>query len=346
MKITLAEATTIDIRLTASLTTGAGGVGDRGGLQVRLHTDTGAIGRGETAPIPGVEGQGLEAIAVEIESWCNTATGLEIDAAFDSLDKATLGPLARFGVHTALADLAGQDAGVPTAQWLRAGAPGSVPANGLVAEASPGAVHSRTAELTNSGMSAIKLKVGAVDPSQDVTRIIAASEAAGPEVSLRLDANKAWDAETTERVIGRVGRHRVDFIEDPTATTSEYLPLQESTGVSVALDLPVTNSPEQAIADAGVSIVVVKPAAIGGIDRILDLSRSHPDLRIIVSSSIDREIGLAAAVHAAAGLPDDTESHGIATGTLVRNMPSELLPNNGVVSVPPASGVWSAGDSA
>lgn len=345
MKITLAEATTIDIRLTASLTTGAGGVGDRGGLQILVHTDAGMVGRGETAPIPGIDGPGLESIAVDIDKWRSIAAGLSLETALADLDSMSLGPLARFGVHTALADLAGQEAGVPAAQWLRAGAPGSVPANGLVAEASPGAVHSRTAELVAAGMPAIKLKVGAVDPSQDVTRVIAASEAAGPDVSLRLDANQAWDAETTERVIGRVGRHRVDFIEDPTPNMAEYVALQEATGVSVALDLPVTDAPDKAIADAGVSIVVVKPAAVGGVDRILDLARSHPNHRVIVSSSIDREIGLAAAIHAAAGLPDDNEAHGISTGVLVRNMPAELLPVDGAVDVPPGAGIWASGES-
>ena len=340
MQISEADSTTIDIRLTESLATGAGGVGDRGGLQVRISTDGGLLGRGETAPIPGVVGPGLEAIAVEIDSWCASAPSLSVADAIAGLDAAGLGPLSRFGVHTALADLESQAAGVPAAQWLRAGAPGTVPSNGLVAEANPGAVHARTAELVGTGMQAIKLKVGAADPAQDVTRIIAASEAAGPDVSLRLDANRAWDAATVERVIGRVGRHRIDFIEDPTASVAEYVPLQDSTGVAVALDLPITNDPAAAIAEAGVGIVVVKPAAIGGIDRVIDLARSHSDLRIVVSSSIDREVALAAAIHAAAGLPDDDEAHGLATGSLVRNMPIELLPRGGHVHVPAMNGVW------
>lgn len=340
MQISEADATTIDIRLTESLTTGAGGIGDRGGLQVRVQTDTGLLGRGETAPIPGVDGPGLESIAVEIDRWCGAATSLSLDEALEGLDSVGLGPLSRFGVHTALIDLKSQAAGVPAAQWLRAGAPGSVLANGLVAEANPGAVHARTGELVAAGMSAIKLKVGAVDSAQDVTRIIAASEAAGPNVALRLDANRAWDAETAQRVIGRVGRHRVDFVEDPTSNVDEYVSIQEATGVAVALDLPVTDNPAAAIAQAGVRIVVVKPAAIGGIDRVIDLARSHDELRVVVSSSIDREVGLAAAIHAAAGLPDDDEAHGLSTGSLVRNMPNSLLPHNGLVQVPSSGGVW------
>jgi len=345
MQIISAEATTIDIRLTESLNTGAGGVGDRGGLQVRIKTDGGLLGRGETAPIPGVDGPGLESIAVEVDGWCADAPGKTAEELIGTLDSATLTPLARFGVHTALIDLEAQQAGVPVSQWLRAGAPGSVPANGLVAEANPGAVHTHAAELVSAGMPAIKLKVGVVESAQDVTRIIAASEAAGPDIALRLDANGAWDRETAERVIGRVGRHRIDFIEDPTSNVGEYVGIQTATGVPVALDLPITDTPIDVLEQAGVSIAVVKPAAIGGIDRVIDLARASPELRIVVSSSIDREIGLAAAIHAAAGLPDDDEAHGLSTGSLVRNMPDGLLPHGGVVTVPTGSGVWSGDET-
>ena len=345
MVISTAEATTIDIRLIESLATGAGGIGDRSGLQLRVQTEDGLTGRGETAPIPGVEGQGLEAIAVEIERWCTTAAGKSVDAAASSLDDTDIGALARFAIHTALIDLQSQNAKLPAATWLRSDAPSHVAANGLVTDSNPGAVHARVSELVQASMKAIKLKVAMGDPSQDVTRIIAASEAAGPNVALRLDANRAWDRAAAEKVIGRVGRHRLDFVEDPTDNPSDYHAIEESTGVPIALDLPITDNPAEAIAAANVSIVVVKPAAIGGIDRVLKLAADHPALRVVVSSSIDREIGLAAAVHLAAALPNDDEVHGIATGGLVRDMPAALLPADGAVNVPESNGIW-IGDTA
>ena len=343
MQITSAESTTIDIRLTETLTTGSGGIGDRGGLQVRVRAN-GLTGRGETAPIPGMEGPGLEAIAVDIDRWCNAIAGSSIEDAIAGIEKYSGSPLARFAIHTALIDVLSQEAGAPLAQFLRAGSPGSVKANGLVTESNPGAVHSHTQTLVAEGMTAIKLKVGAVETAQDVTRIIAASEAAGARVSLRLDANRSWTRETTERVIGRVGIHRIDFIEDPTAHLAEYGAIENETGVSVAIDLPVTHDPDTIVAEAGVGIIVVKPAAVGGVDRVMALARAHPDHRIIVTSSIDREIGLAAAIHAAAALAHGDDAHGVATGGLVRNMPDSLMAHDGLVTVPEGSGVWQSED--
>lgn len=340
MQISNAASTTFDIRLTEALATGAGGIGDRGGLAVELETKDGLVGRGQTAPIPGVEGPGLEAIAVDIDRWCAKAKGQTVEESLETLANFGGSPLARFGIHTALADLASQNAEVPLSQWLRTGAVGSVRANGLVTEQNPGAVHSHAKELVAQGVTAIKLKVGVVESAQDVTRIIAASEAAGPNVSLRLDANRAWTREAAERVIGRVGLHRIDYLEDPTATPDEYRDIESSTGVSVALDLPVTHTPAELLSTSNVSVAVVKPAAVGGVDRVIDLARSHPHLRIVVTSSIDREIALAAAIHAAAALPTPGDAHGLSTGLLVRNMPEELLPTAGSVAVPSGPGVW------
>ena len=222
VKIVSSETSSIDIRLTESLTTASGGIGDRGGVRLTITTSNGLSGLGESAPIPGIEGPRLEMIASEIDRWSSTMLDTQVSEAVDRLDGAELSPLARFAVHTALIDVVSQDAGVPLSQWLRAGAQGVVNVNGLVSESNPGAVHARVNELVAEGTSCIKLKVGAEEPALDVTRIIAASEAAGPGVELRLDANRAWDAETVERVVGRVGKHRIAYIEDPTPTPADY----------------------------------------------------------------------------------------------------------------------------
>lgn len=340
MKIASSETSSIDIRLTESLTTAAGGIGDRGGIRLTVTTNSSLTGMGESAPIPGIAGPRLEAIASEIDHWSSTAVETPVDEALETLDSAALSPLARFAVHTALVDILSQDHGVPLSQWLRSGARGVVGVNGLVTEANPGAVHARVTELAADGIRSVKLKVGVEEPARDVTRIIAASEAAGPSIELRLDANHAWDADTVDRVVGRVGKHRIAYIEDPTPDITEYRAIQDTIDVPVALDLPITESPREEIERANVSIVVVKPAAIGGVDRVIDLARSLADTRIVVSSSIDREIALAAAIHAAAALPNSDEAHGLAIGSMVRNLPTALVATGGTIDVPSDPGVY------
>lgn len=340
MKINRAHCTSIDIRLTDSVPTGAGSISDRGGMRVTIEAG-GHTGIGETAPIPGREGPKLEALATEISKWCDSASDHTIEEALDGLDQLDVSRLTRFALHTALIDIQARSKDRSVSQWLREGAATRVRVNGLVSEASPAAVHSRARQLVDQGMTAIKLKVGAVDTSLDITRIVAASEAAGPETDLRLDANGSWSAETTDRIIGRVGKHRISYIEDPTPDSSEFAALAEEIGVDVAVDLDSEGDPRAAIEAAGVKIVVLKPAALGGVDRVIDLARSFPDHRFVISSSIHREIGLAAAVHSAAALPPTTAGpHGLATGRLVQDMDPTLLDVNGEVRVPAGPGIW------
>ncbi len=340
MKIVSSETSSIDIRLTESVTTASGGIGDRGGVRLTITADNESTGLGESAPIPGIAGPRLETIASEIDAWSTEAVGKDVQSALDGLEDATLSPLARFAVHTALVDLISQAAGAPLSQWLRAGSPAVVNVNGLVAESNPGAVHSHVLELARLGVRCVKLKVAAEEPALDVTRIIAASEAGGPNVELRLDANRAWDAATVQRVVGRVGKHRISYIEDPTPTLGEYRDIQDAIDVAVALDVPISNDPMVDIVRANVNVVVVKPAAVGGVDRVMDLARKLDDTRLVVSSSIDREVALSAAIHVAAALPNANEAHGLAIGSMVRNLPESFLVSGGTLAVPTGPGVY------
>lgn len=339
MKLATATASPIDIRLTEALPTGAGGIGDRGGLRLLITTNDGHIGLGETAPIPGITGYGIEGLGAEISGWAAATEGKTPEELLDGLDGVGLSALARFAVHTALVDLIAGAAGIPLSQYLRVGAPDSVLVNALVTATNPGSVHTQVQEHVAEGAVAIKLKVGSVSPTADVTRIIAASEAAGPNVELRLDANAAWDQETTERVLGRVGYHRISYIEDPTPDPREFGPISKNTGVRVAVDLRPDANPGEAIETAQASVVVVKPAAIGGVDRIMDLAREYDDVQLVVSSSIDREVALAAAIHVAAALPEPS-AHGLATAAIVRSMPEQLMASGGSVTVPTSVGVF------
>ena len=341
MKITSASIETVDIRLTRSISTANGSLGDRSGIRVRLATAD-AVGFGESAPIPGARsGAGLEGLASQLDAWTRDAVGAPVDELLGSVDDQNFSPLARFAAHTALADLASQAAEAPLHHWLRAGSSPVVQTSTLVSAEAPKEVHAIVTDQVRAGATAIKLKVATVETAIDATRIIAASEACGPDVELRLDANGGWTHDETLRVIGRVGRHRVGYLEDPTSDPASYGTIAEATGVPVAYDVPEADSTalDVVMERTGAAVMVVKAAAVGGIDRILDAARNlTDDQRIIVSSSIDGSIALLAGLHAAAALPR-VEAHGLGTADLVRRMPESLSPVDGRISLPAINGL-------
>ena len=338
MTITAASLEPFDIRLTQAISTSRGSLGDRSGVRVMLTDSTGVVGLGETAPIPGLDAPSVDAIAAELTPFLDTLVGADVSEALAGLDQSGLSVIARFGVHTALADLASGSAELPLHAWLRAGSGGTIRTNALVSSDNPATVHSQVSEAIANGARSVKLKVGVLDPSADVTRIIAASEAAGPAVELRLDANGAWTDEQVRFVVGRVGQHRLSYIEDPTDDPHVFGSLERELGVRMAYDVSpdLRGDVRRIVDDFDQSVFVVKPVAVGGVDRVLDLSRALGSERtLVVTSSIDGPVALLAALHAAAALPDELTAHGLATADLVRGMPHELHPVSGAVQLAP-----------
>lgn len=330
---------TDDIRLTQELTTGSGSVGDRSGLVLALRSADGPVGRGATAPLPGAA-QRLDDLAAEIERWASAHVNHDIDEAVTTMP-TDLTPAARFAIHTALIDLQAQAAEAPLAQFLRVGSGMAVATNALVSSESAAEVYERCRSAVDDGFSAVKLKVGFVEPGADATRIIAASEACGSGTHLRLDANCSWALDDAVHVIGRVGRHRVQYVEDPVADVGEYASFTAETGVEAAVDVPPewANDLAARIESSSCRYVVMKPAAVGGVDRILGSAVAlGDDVTTIVSSSIDGPIALAAAAHVAAAVPVPA-AHGLATGPLVEGVPPELFPVHGSINLPTTSGV-------
>lgn len=332
----------IDIRLNTIVPTGAGGVSDRGGLVVRVEDSDGVYGYGEASRIPGDHtSPSLELLATQMSEWCAKAPGREIAELLVGLDAHSLASSARFAIHTALADLDAKRQGVSLSKLWSADAIEAVPVNALVANESPKDVHETVTSLVQAGLRAIKLKVGVASPALDVTRIIAASEAAGNHVELRLDANRAWTLDEAIRVVGRVGKHRISYLEDPVVDLADFARVSAETGVRVALDVaPSSWTPQEQIERSGVDLAVVKLSAVGGADRLLALNQEISDAcEIIVSTSIDQEIAHLAAVHVAAALGDPLRYHGLATAGLVQGMPESLDPVHGEIAVPAVSGL-------
>ena len=335
------DLSTIDLRLTEEVATAVGPVGDRSALTLTLRTDSGVVGLGEASSVPGQPTVDLDERAGVLRAWAEGVTGLSLDDARASLADAALEPVARFAVSSALLDAQARVADVPLAQYLRAGSPGVVRVNGLVAAPDPAGVAAAVSALRAAGMPANKLKVARDDPAVDARRIIAASEAAGAGIELRLDANRGWTTATAVHVIGRVGPRRIGYIEDPTPDIAEYGAITRETGVAVGLDVGVGESadPLTALERSGAAVLVVKAAAVGGIDIVMDLARRlDPDRRLVVTSSIDGPVALLAAAHVAAAVPGD-EAHGLGTGPLVSAVPESLYPREGVVALPTGSGL-------
>lgn len=224
-------------------------------------------------------------------------------------------------------------------------APLSVLVNGLVSDHQPDAVATAAADLALGGMLAIKLKVAATDPRTDLARVAAAREAMGDEIELRLDANGGWDVDTAIATLRGMASYNVAFCEEPTAGIDGIAEVGAASAVPVAVDESALNLSDIATAlrTGTISVVVVKPQALGGPDLALAAAAlvEESGADAVVTTMIDSAIGVAHAAHvAAAALPQ--QAHGLATSTLLANDTAPRLKVKGGklhLSEPPGLGV-------
>jgi len=227
-------------------------------------------------------------------------------------------PHARAAVSGAWADLRARRDGLPLALSLSSRRAESVTVNALLTSVDPESLERQAAAAVGEGYATLKLKVGTTTPAIDVERIRAARRG-GPEAVLRLDANQAWDRETAVEVLRRVADQDIEWCEEPTPFLDEFGSVESAAGVRVAADESlVTDGDLRHALALGVSVVVLKPQAVGGPDRAALVATLAADVGavIVVTSFMDSAVGVAHAVHVASAFGSPV-AHGLATAGLL-----------------------------
>ena len=123
-------------------------------------------------------------------------------------------------VDVALWDRNARAAGLPLWKYLGGSADGTVPAyasGGYYLEGKgPEQLGDELRGYVEAGFSAVKMKIGRLDPAADEERLAAAREAVGDDVLVMLDANNAFrDLPAALRALQRWERHDPYWIEEP-----------------------------------------------------------------------------------------------------------------------------------
>ena len=66
-----------------------------------------------------------------------------------------------------------------------------------------------------AGFRTLYLKVGSDDPREDIERVEAVRDAAGPDALIRVDANEAWSSSAAIRVVAEMERFGLELVEQP-----------------------------------------------------------------------------------------------------------------------------------
>jgi O-succinylbenzoate synthase len=197
------------------------------------------------------------------------------------------------------------------------------------------AVDAATAfDLTRaSGCATAKVKVAEGD---DEERVAAVRDALGPQGRIRIDVNGKWDVDTATKMIGRLARYDLEYVEQPVATLEEMAKLRKLVDVPLAADESVRTAedPLRVKGLEAADIIVLKVQPLGGVHKALGVAEAC-GLPVVVSSALETSVGLAAGIALAAALPELPYACGLGTLSLLEGdiAADGLVPIGGSIAV-------------
>jgi L-alanine-DL-glutamate epimerase-like enolase superfamily enzyme len=326
----------------------------RAAVLVRITTDTGAVGWGQSVPIPRWSYETLETVQSTLEHHLAPALlgldPLDLEAVHAAMNAAiapsfsTGQPIAKAGVDLALHDLAGRLHGVPASRlWGRTGRD-RLTLSWTVNPTSLDQVEALVAAGRARGYRHFNVKV-APDPRFDLELCRRVKQLA-PEGFLWADANGGYDEATALAVAPRLADLGVAVLEQPLPANrlTGYRRLKQQGALPILLDEGVVSHVELAefIALGLLDGVAMKPARCGGLTearRQIELLRDR-GLLWLGSGLTDPDLSLAAAAQLYAAYDLDTPAalNGpqFLDGSILR---TPLEPTDGELPVPTGPGL-------
>ncbi|MBK8013337.1 MAG: o-succinylbenzoate synthase [Deltaproteobacteria bacterium] len=306
----------------------------REGLILELETQTGLVGQGEAAPLPGHSVESLD----EVEASLNALRfERRLDDGFPGGAKegisryiseleGRLPPSAAFAVETALFDLLGHHHRASVADLLNAASSVETGTATLVPRLSADDMRTIVRRASQEGTRTFKLKVGALGLDEDLALARMLREIAGPYARIRLDGNQSIAPTDVGSWLDRSFGIDPEFFEEPTSL--DGLEALEESPVPLAIDESL-REPARALSlldRSWLRAVVIKPMVLGGLLPALEIANivRGQGLDVVVSHLFDGPVAHAAASCLALSVASDEVDAGLGLHDALRAWPQAL----------------------
>ncbi|MBL8851644.1 MAG: mandelate racemase/muconate lactonizing enzyme family protein [Planctomycetaceae bacterium] len=284
----------------------------RTALFVKIETDAGIVGWGETAPIGGVRG----AIDDALGPMLIGRNPLEYRALTRDLWGANFyEPLAIGALDTAINDIRGKALGMPVAELFGGRLRSRVPAyasamNYLEGEEPENQFPREAAELVERGFKAMKMRLGRYSVAREARVAEAVRDVVGPDVKLLCDANAAYTLRSALDMGEALNDLGFILFEEPLPQSPDYtgypelrerLPLPLAGGEA----LGTRNQAKSLLERRGVDIIQPDVSLCGGIPEVLFIAEMAALHGVpIIPHCWGGAVLLAATTHLLSLLPD------------------------------------------
>lgn len=297
-------------------------------------------GIGEAALFPGHSREFPADVRTKLLELCEDTSNWEHRALSDLVDV----PSVRFAVEQCLSDLSagGTKQHFPSDFTLGRT---SIPINGLVWMGDKATMRDRIREQIEGGNRCIKMKIGAIGIEDELELLTAVrSEYSSDDLTLRVDANGAFNARNILPILEQLADLGIHSIEQPIAP-GLHESMAEICAISplpIALDEDLigmnTRDLKRDLLDmVKPKFIVIKPSLVGGwraTEEWIDLANER-SIGWWITSALESSIGLNAIAQFTATL-NVTIPQGLGTGSVYRNnIPSPLVAKGGKLHYQP-----------
>jgi L-alanine-DL-glutamate epimerase-like enolase superfamily enzyme len=303
---------------------------------VRIETDAGLVGYGESCPLgpaylPSYAG-GVRAGLAELAPHLIGADPTQLGPLNHLMDSQLMGhPYVKSPIDIACWDILGQATGQSVCTLLGGRHGETVTLYRAISRDSPDIMAAKVAEYRAQGYTRFQLKVGG-DPDVDIERILAASRELQSGDRLVADANTAWLPHEAMRVIR--GVRDVDvYIEQPCASYEECLSVRRHCDHPFVLDEVINDCATllRGHADLAMDVVNLKISKFGGLTKI-KLARDlcvELGIAMTLEDTWGGDIATAAIAHLAHSTPEafrftSTDFNSYVTVSLAQGAPQRV----------------------
>ena len=304
-KIRDVEIYYFDIALVEPFTISLGTVTSSNGILVRVLTDSGIAGIGESCPFQPITGETQETnilVGKNLRDMIRGKDPLAIESIlkeFGAFVHTNPGIVAAFDM--ALYDILGKVASLPLFRLL-GGDKTTFETDITTGLNTPENMAKSAKENLAKGFKTLKIKVGQ-DPDLDILRIQTIRDAIGYDVPIRIDANQGWTVPQAIYALKRMEKFKIQFVEQPVISwdISGLKAVRNESPIPVMAD-EVLFFPSDAIklikAEA-CDYFNIKLMKAGGITNALKISHiaESANIRSMLGCMNESRIALTAAAH-------------------------------------------------
>ena len=279
---------------------------------VKVTLEDGTTGYGEAPPTHVITGDSLKSIDYAINSIFKpillNESILQLEYLMEKIHQSIVrNTSAKAAIDMALHDCFAQFANMPLYQLL-GGYQQTIETDYTVSVNDPEEMANDAKQFAQDGFDVLKIKVGKDAIDEDIKRIEAVREAAGENVTIRLDANQGWSPKDAIYAINKMEdlNLNIELVEQPVkahdveglkqVTENTQTPIMADESVFTAVDA------KRILEMQAADLINIKLMKAGGIHEALKINKLAETYGVncMVGSMIETKLGITAAAHFAA----------------------------------------------